>query len=276
MEGEEMKTRIFIIIPFLFVVIISLFWIVQETEQSSEEDRLSLNLSEPLFVSQARAESNWLNEYLDEEAGLAAWVRGDLIDLAEVEPLLNVEYITSEYIIGGLKQALPGYSEAESPHIYASVDGWIMAYYNNTDVASKIVDIVYFRTYQIMRTKLQVAIDIITTAVGSPILSAEYYDFRYINATNMMTIAETDQDGNNYFYVEVPSDFTVYEYSYSIYGNGDGVIAINIMWINDVEYRRCYPYCYDTITPSMLPYDVSNKISYNDEGSISILYEEQP
>lgn len=77
--------------------------------------------------------------FLEDEAGISAYgqVSSANLDLAE-NAFKNIEKKTSEYIIGSV--ALPDYGETDDVHVYVDISGWIIAYYRNTEKASKIID----------------------------------------------------------------------------------------------------------------------------------------
>ena len=116
--------------------------------------------------------------FLEDEAGISAYgqVSSTNLDLAE-NAFKNVEKKTAEYIIGSV--ALTDYGETHDVHVYVDISGWIIAYYRNTEKASKIIDWVdYYGNPEITSTKLSDAIDIVTLEMLVLPPDIEYFDFR--------------------------------------------------------------------------------------------------
>ncbi len=148
--------------------------------------------------------------FLEKEAGVSAYTNVGQVDLAEAKKVYRtVEREEDEYIVGSVN--IPDYNEDWEPHVYASTDGWVVAYYLKDDPASKIMDWVHYgRT---VSTKLEVALKLICDQLGKILPDVKYYDFRYPDANNLMIIA----DRNGEFKVKIPDDITVYERSWWCY-----------------------------------------------------------
>ena len=81
-----------------------------------------------------------------DEAGIAAYVKLDSVDITDLTEALNYFYSVEEqnetYVIGTVKvenimgKYVPFYNY---PHVYIGLDGWIVAYYSNTEQASRIM-----------------------------------------------------------------------------------------------------------------------------------------
>lgn len=177
---------------------------------------LTLELEKPSFV-QAAAESgvesapSEVRAMLSEEAGISAYKQtSGGINLNDVRGLFRtIETETSNYIIGSIQ--VPNYVEHFDVHVYVHVDGWILAYYLNDEITSKIIDTV---AETIATTKLETALSTVAAAVGEPTTGMKYYDFRYPNATNILLIAENDDDGKD-FTITLPSEYAYYERSWT-------------------------------------------------------------
>jgi len=100
------------------------------------------------------------------------------------------------------------------PHAYIGLDGWIVAYYLNTEEASRIMQWNGYSAGTISTTTLKDAIDTICGKTGvSYSTPIKYYDFEFPEANKLTLIAETGS--SNTFSVTIPG--TLYEGSYSLY-----------------------------------------------------------
>jgi hypothetical protein len=176
--------------------------------------------------------------FLEDEAGISAYgqVSSTNLDLAE-NAFKNVEKKTAEYIIGSV--ALTDYGETHDVHVYVDISGWIIAYYRNTEKASKIIDWVdYYGNPEITSTKLSDAIDIVTLEMLVLPPDIKYFDFRYPDATKMMIV--TDEEfvhlATETFRIKVPGDYSTYNrtWSHAIYDQGTSSTSGNIQ-IDGVE-----------------------------------------
>ena len=230
-------------------------------------------LSAPGFYTAAKAASiaSPIADRLDQEAGISAWFKADLITISQVAPVFRtIEVQNAEYIIGSVE--IPGYTEHYDAHVYAHRDGWILAYYFNTDLIGKIIDI---KAKTISSTNLDTAIARVAGAAGAPFSQANYYDFRYPNATNFIMVAE-DQDNGNDFTINLPVDFAYFErswasdYVWSTAGNQPYIT------IDGVSAARSYysTYAYGPITNTHLSPGVNHTIIANsmNYGVVIILY----
>ncbi|HNB54870.1 MAG TPA: hypothetical protein PK530_23175, partial [Anaerolineales bacterium] len=208
---------------------------------------------------------------LDEEAGISAYFQtSGAIDLDLVRDLFStIEIETSEYIVGSIP--VPDYPEVYDNHVYVHVDGWIMAYYFNTDPVAKIIDI---QGQTIQSTLLKNTVVTVAGAAGMGFTDVTYYDFRYPNATNMMFIAELYDGGGNDFTVNIPSSFGYSERSWSISGpyygtdfmvDGNSMIPTAVYW--DGHYLG-----YGYISYSDLLPNVDHTITVNEYGVLVIVY----
>ena len=269
-----MKTRLLIIGLLIFGIISITFGYVQKNGQTQKHNQLPVNFLEPLFVTQARGESSWIGELLDNEAGISAWFEGDVINLDNVRDTFRViEYETSEYIIGSVPVPLYESTELEDAHVYVSIYGWVLAYYPNDSVSSRMVDVRYYDIYDILTTKLHRVLELIASEGLIPLPDIYCYDFRYPNATNAMISIDSDFDGDWTYTIELPSTYIYYERSWflrDVVGwQGPG------FWLNGIQLGACWESdCYGSITPSQLPPDTLNTVVVRDIGGIVLIYEE--
>lgn len=233
----------------------------------------AIPLSAPGFYTSAKAAAvaSPIADRLDQEAGISAWIKADPITISQVASVFRtIEVQNTEYIIGSVE--IPGYAEHYDAHVYAHRDGWILAYYFNTDLIGKIVDV---RTKTITSTNLDTAIARVAGAAGAPFSQANYYDFRYPNATNFIMVAEDNANGND-FTINLPTDFAYFERSWAGEGYGagltiDGVAATR----SHFEHTGSFYFSYGPITNTQLSPGVNHTIvtPYNlSYGVVIILY----
>ena len=167
-----------------------------------------------ILIPPFTAEAAETNTFPEDEAGISAYTNvGQNIDLDDVKSVYRtIEYECDEYIIGSVE--ISGYGETEDVHVYVSKDGWILAYYLKDDPAAKIIDWLDYSEGKIS-TKLEKALAKVCDAVGLPLLDVKYYDFRYPNANRLMIVADYIDCGEDTFRIKIPSDFAVYEASWS-------------------------------------------------------------
>jgi len=125
-------------------------------------------------------------DVLAQEAGIAAYFRaGRQVNLSFVRDVLRtVESEPAEYLIGTL--SLPGRVDQYSPHVYASADGWVVAYFLRGDPPSKIVDLANYDGSSSPDTKLDIALSIVGEAIGVSPDDIRYYDFSAPEATRLL------------------------------------------------------------------------------------------
>lgn len=164
-----------------------------------------------------------------EEAGIAAYVELDSVDITDLTETLNY-YSTKEvprtapdYVIGVVEvenrmlRWTPHYSY---PHLYIGLDGWMVAYYLKDEEAGRIMQWKDYTPGTINTTTLKDAIDTMCANIGVRYSTdVKYYDFKFPNANKMTLIAETASLGvPNSFSLTIPG--TLYEASYSVYYGG--------------------------------------------------------
>ena len=151
-----------------------------------------------------------------DEAGISAYVKANSsIILNDVKPVLaSIERETSDYIIGTV--ALDLHVEEEYPHVYVSIDGWVVAYYPNNRPSSWILPWADYSGGPISSTTLNKTVGIVADAINGTANGVKYYDFRYPDASKMMIIVESTTS-TNFFNVTIPTSFTTYAVDWSHY-----------------------------------------------------------
>lgn len=205
------KTIIIITLAILLASVIAF------TGKPQAHPGLDLALQSPSFV-QAAAEGeitaapDEVTSMLTQEAGISAYLQtSNPINLNDVRGLYRtIEAETTDYIIGSV--SVPNYFEHFDVHVYVHRDGWILAYYLRDRVTSKIVDV---KANTISTNKLETVVSIMAGAVGESSSGLKYYDFRYPNATNILMVAE-DNNEDLFFSIKLPSDYIYFERSFSL------------------------------------------------------------
>lgn len=189
-----------------------------------------------------------------EEAGIAAYVKLDSVDITDLTEALN--YFSENirqgktYVIGKVKitnQSPRGVQWFNYPHLYIGLDGWMIAYYLKGEETSQIMQWKGYTAGKIETTTLKEAIDIMAANIGvkysTPI---KYYHFQYPQANKLTLIVETIIDGSNCFSVTIPG--ILYEASYSAYMEDAQTPTLCYNWpliisVNETEIFRSPATC---------------------------------
>jgi hypothetical protein len=183
----------------------------------------TLTLKAPSFVSGAEAASSYIGQRLDNEAGISAYYKADiLITLSQVRgQFRTIEVENQDFIIGSV--AVPNYLEHFDVHVYVHKDGWILAYYLKTDPISKIIDL---KAQTIETTKLKTVVAAVAGAAGAAFTDVTYYDFRNPNATHILMVAE-NQAGGNDFTITMPTEYGYLERGWGLIGASGHTFSVN-------------------------------------------------
>jgi len=155
-----------------------------------------------------------------------------------------------------------------------------------------IMDLRHYDGSQITSTKLENAIQQIFTAMGAGAFTADYYDFRYPNATHLLLIAEAIYPlGSETFEVNLPGDLTYYEKSWThaleeYYPNLDGsTLYLNDVAINYLDKNDDWSFGHGSFVAAQLPVDTFHIIKVDltgpfDRGNafagLAIIYQDVP
>jgi hypothetical protein len=195
----------------------------------------TLALQAPPFVEQvdSAAAPPEVAALLSSQAGISAYVQtAGPITLSAVRGVYRtIEADTTDYIIGSV--AIPDHPEHFDVHVYVHKDGWILAYYLQDGITSKIVNV---RARSISTTKLETAVSIAASAAGQAVTGLRHYDFRYPNATHMLVVAEDHLNGRD-FTITLPTEFAYYDRSFAVY-NVDGRDSSKDFWVDGVAAAR--------------------------------------
>ena len=210
-----MKKRIFFLILILVFISIVPFWILKILAQEDTSTTFPTN-----------------------EAGISAYTHCQGITPEKISriPFKTIERQGRTYIIGtveiggGMRGSAISYFTV--PHVYIGLDGWVVAYYQREEEASRILNHVFVdeqrwgggNKAKIGKNSLEEAIEFISQA-GNFTCDNElkYYHFKYPNAHKMTLVGECAGwwcSPSNSFNVSFFG--TLYEASY--YALGDGAI----------------------------------------------------
>lgn len=232
-----MKLRFAVVLIALLLAVLSislLRWGVIDSKGNS-----GLALERPSFVALAATDGQEGVNFLQQEAGISAYVKVDqAIDLEQVRGAFKtVETVSDEYIIGEV--ALPDLPEEAHPHVYVNKDGWIVAYYSKDEPASKIMQWIGYGGGPITRTTLDDAIRKIYDSLQLPYPeNVRYYSFEYPNANRVILTAEIIEKGEkeDFFYLKIPKGCQLFEASwshYAPYGDEWSHLSIDDTTINE-------------------------------------------
>lgn len=161
-----------------------------------------------------------ISSFLNEEGGITIYFNADqLLDLGVAKnEFKTIEEETADYVIGSL--GLPNLPETEDVHCLVHNDGWIVCFYLKQEPVSKIVDWNEYSGGVLSKTKLYEGLEIIANAYPSVIITEpQYYHYNYQTANKfMIIIEEATDDEDDSFNLQLPSEFTFYEESWSLHG----------------------------------------------------------
>jgi len=217
-EARKMKIGV-LLVAVLVVSFLVVYFYENDVERKNgivAEAGNTYALAYPVFGQADSAGAS----FLDEEAGISIYLNVGLsIDLSKAKTVYRtIETDTSNYTIGSI--ALPSLPESEDVHCFVYKDGWIVVYYLKYEPVGKIIDWSYWSGGQLTKNKLQVGLEQMCNALGVSVAGAKYYHFQYPYANRCMMIIEDlvclpGYESKDNFTITIPSEFTVYERSWS-------------------------------------------------------------
>jgi hypothetical protein len=207
---------------------------------------------------------------LNEEAGIGAYLSTTTTpDLSGVGAAFRtIEDKNDQYIIGSV--AVENYPESHDVHVLVTSDGWIVAYYLSSDPAAKIVDLIELRTTpDTLNTKLESALATVAGAAGIPYSTPAFYDFRYPAATHLVLVA--DGGAGDSFEVQLPSSFTYYEVSWSLYSWAGG----SYWKLDETLLGSAGPLNEGVIPRTQLLPDAPHTVQVDDYGALAVVYKKE-
>jgi len=221
LEFSKTKACILLFALILLCGVVGAYFFARNDDESNIDAKNMHFLIRPVFAQDIGEDAT----FLEEEAGISMYVNiGQFIDISTVKTLFKtIEKETLDYIVGSI--SLPNYPETEDVHCFIHKDGWIVVYYLRHEPLSKIIDLNYYNstTGQLTKTKLQIGLQKVASALGASITGAKYYYFTYPEA-NKFTIIIDEKNGRNYdhFNLKLPSEYVYYEFSWANwFGSGD-------------------------------------------------------
>lgn len=219
------------------IIIAGFVMVLYSLNKSSKTDNTGngvISLEAPLFTSVAEASpAQDTKTFLEGEAGVSAYTNVGQVDLTIVKEIYRaIEREEDGYIVGVVD--IPDYDDTQAPHVYASEDGWVVAYLLKDDPASKIMDWVGYENTGSVGTKLEIALRLTCDSIGKILSDVKYYDFRYPEANGLMVIA----DKNGEFKIKIPDDITVYERSIWSYRGAGNWLNTSYIYIDGKELEE--------------------------------------
>jgi hypothetical protein len=230
--------------------------------------KFARSLQRPPFLSTVNAQTSPeqldIGEYLDEEAGISAWYKSPMtIDLDDVKGQYQIiELKTANYIIGSV--SVPGYNDYWDQHVYVHVDGWILAYYLNTELTGRMIDAL---GHTINSTLLENTVAAFAGVAGVPYTGATLYDFRYPSGTHMLFVYEDDAGGSTYT-INMPESYAYFERSWAKHNTYTGGLSCTFR-IDGVQAPVAWaadPFCIGTIPYAQLSPGVTHTADVDGSG----------
>jgi hypothetical protein len=259
----------------LLVVVAGLALVALSDRTPAAQARYEVELQAPPFLEEQNTEDDLqqfdIGEYLDDEAGISAWYGPtSAIDLNVVRSQFQViELETADYIIGSV--SVPGYNDYWDPHVYVHTDGWILAYYLNTELTGRIVDVL---GQTIDSTLLENTVATIAGVAGVPYTGATLYDFRYPSATHMLFVAEDGADGTIYT-IQMPTSYAYMERGWAKW-NSNGYCTFTIDGVQLEVVVKNSRMCIGPVTYAQLDPGVTHVVDVDyiggDYGVLTVTY----
>jgi hypothetical protein len=246
------------------VVMYSSFAGKEEIGEVNEKDVIRLIPPPFIEIAQAQEPMNGSNAFPQDMAGIAAWVNAEQqIDLQlaaqAFDSLLEVgdDTYTSEfnYIIGKVGIAPTPYATKIYPKVYVDTNGYIIAYFDNTEPASDIISwheygdpalydnpSIYFTT----DTAIAAVCDKIGISFETIQNSIQFYDFEYPTAQKMLIVLNAvPSQLIERVHIAIPATYTLYEASYSLFaysasGSGSNYLYIDVLQPDQLPESQYY------------------------------------
>jgi hypothetical protein len=201
---------------FVLLICLLLFGFAPLPAAGGHNDVLHLQAPPFLTVAHAQEVDAAALSAIADEAGIAAYLNVEqAIDLGKVVGLYrSIEAQNADYILGSV--TVRDYDENHDVKLYVHKDGWVMAYYPNSEPTSKIFDWRHFQGDATLKITLEDVLDQVVTKIGATLDGLAYYHFAFPNANAMTLIAEKAVSPADDFQVTLPSAFAYYERSWSL------------------------------------------------------------
>jgi hypothetical protein len=186
-----------------------------------------ISLMPPPFIGVAgAAEATGGNAFSEDEAGISAYVNvNQSINITEaVKAFTQTEELSQTHAIGIIP--IDNKRGTVNVHVYVDTGGYIVAYFKNTEPASKIIKWsgMDFSNPKIEDFTTNAAIKEMCSKIDVYYLDIEaninYYDFEYPDAKKMVIFLNArSSSGNEYTQIFIPGKYKLYEASYSLIDN---------------------------------------------------------
>lgn len=246
---QRKTTKLFLFL-FALVTFGCVFMLWQgKSAQNGRANGMGMYLVEPAFAQQAEA------SFLEQEAGLAIYTGlSREIDMETAKAgFKTVERETDTYIIGSFSISEYEKYGKEDLHCFVHRDGWIVVYYLSGNPTAKTLN-----WQDLGNNKLEMGLAEMCSAIGVVPPYVRYYHFEYPDAAELMVIAKWQ---NRSFRVMIPSNFIVYERSWSS-SQSSGSLEIDGTRISKSSRGGEYG-TYGLVTPTQLKQDVFHTVSGN-------------
>lgn len=212
--------------------------------------------------------------FLEEEAGISAYTHVATVDLdLAATAYKNIEMKTTTYIIGSVE--LADYDETYDVHVYLDTTGGMIAYYRNTEPATKIID---WRHYSgghlsLSGSNLEDALSTVCNAMSVSLGDVNYYDYRVPNAKLIKIISDEASNSPETFRINIPGDYIIHKAMWSlyqldnVYGNANSNLKIDGVELGDLSFAGGWRIANSEINSSLLVPDMYHEISVYSYGS---------
>jgi hypothetical protein len=219
--GFRSKVLLVSVIAVVAIGCIMMFHSFTQRQAPKGGNLLTTLLEAPLFISSAEA-AQTTTAFPEDEAGISAYVKVLQVDIEKMKSIFTeVEEVGDNYIIG--ITPIPDFGGNIDVHVYADIDGWLVAYIKAGEPAAKIMQWGDTTSRdpqidQILSTTLEDALYSAGDATGAVVSQRDikYYDFEAPEANGMTLFIRIRKGGkgSNIVQVELPATYALYESSY--------------------------------------------------------------
>jgi len=245
-----------------------------------------ISLMPPPFIGIAGAvEATGGNAFPEDEAGISAYVNiGKSINITEaVKAFTQTEELSQTHAIGIIP--IDNKRGTINVHVYVDTGGYVVAYFKNTEPASKILkwsgmdfnnpkmeDFITNTAIKAMCGK----IDVYYLDIKDDI---KYYDFEYLDAKKMVIFLNArGSGGDEYTHIFIPGKYRLYEASYSLISDTSNR---NYLYVDGKRIASAYnglttgTYDPEDVLPLGKPHTI--KLSVADRGGVGsiLIYQER-
>ena len=245
-----------------------------------------ISLVPPPFIGIAgAAEATGGNAFPEDEAGISAYVNvNQSIDITEaVKAFTQTEELSQTHAIGIIP--IDNKRGTINVHVYVDTGGYVVAYFKNTEPASKILkwsgmdfnnpkmeDFITNTAIKAMCGK----IDVYYLDIKDDI---KYYDFEYLDAKKMVIFLNArGSGGDEYTHIFIPGKYRLYEASYSLISDTSNR---NYLYVDGKRIASAYnglttgTYDPEDVLPLGKPHTI--KLSVADRGGVGsiLIYQER-